>query len=119
MDGAVGCVSLCPRERSLPKLGCAKPRLVKVPGRCCEELVCPEEGQTGNYPAKKHSKEHSRNSQTEDDLTHRNELVPVSRGGLKSLPGESSSVFILFSTAEVNLCYLHLAQKKRRRKKRT
>uniref|UniRef100_A0A8C6UJZ2 CCN family member 1 n=1 Tax=Neogobius melanostomus TaxID=47308 RepID=A0A8C6UJZ2_9GOBI len=32
LDGAVGCVSLCPQ-----------PRLIKVPGQCCEQLVCPEE----------------------------------------------------------------------------
>ncbi|XP_071777835.2 CCN family member 1-like [Centroberyx gerrardi] len=83
MDGAVGCISLCPRELSLPKLGCAKPRLVKVPGRCCEQLVCPEEAATRRSAAKKLSKKHR---QSEDELTDKNELAAVGRGGLKSLP---------------------------------
>lgn len=87
MDGAVGCVSLCPQELTLPKLGCAKPRRVKVPGRCCEQLVCPEEGKTESSVMKKHRKKHSRdNKPSEDDLTNRNELAPVWRG--QSLPGE-------------------------------
>uniref|UniRef100_A0A8C9T931 CCN family member 1 n=1 Tax=Scleropages formosus TaxID=113540 RepID=A0A8C9T931_SCLFO len=42
MDGAVGCVPLCPQELSLPNLGCANPRLVKVTDECCEEWVCDE-----------------------------------------------------------------------------
>uniref|UniRef100_A0A3P8UH02 CCN family member 1 n=1 Tax=Amphiprion percula TaxID=161767 RepID=A0A3P8UH02_AMPPE len=46
MDGAVGCVSLCPHELLLPKPDCAKPRRVKIPGQCCEQLVCPEETKT-------------------------------------------------------------------------
>ncbi|XP_072129374.1 CCN family member 1 [Mobula birostris] len=40
MDGAVGCLPLCPQELSLPDAACPNPRLVKVPGRCCEEWVC-------------------------------------------------------------------------------
>uniref|UniRef100_A0A7N6A3X7 CCN family member 1 n=1 Tax=Anabas testudineus TaxID=64144 RepID=A0A7N6A3X7_ANATE len=43
MDGAVGCVSLCPHELLLPRLGCAKPQRVKVRGQCCEQVICPEE----------------------------------------------------------------------------
>uniref|UniRef100_A0A8C0U7A8 Cellular communication network factor 1 n=1 Tax=Cyanistes caeruleus TaxID=156563 RepID=A0A8C0U7A8_CYACU len=42
IDGAVGCIPLCPQELSLPNLGCSSPRLVKVPGQCCEEWVCDE-----------------------------------------------------------------------------
>ncbi|XP_029931242.1 CCN family member 1-like isoform X2 [Myripristis murdjan] len=80
MDGAVGCVSLCPRELTLPRFGCAKPRLVKMPGHCCEQLVCLEEGRSR---FRKHSKQHR---QSEDDLTSRNEPAPVRRGGPKSLP---------------------------------
>uniref|UniRef100_A0A3B4B2E1 Cellular communication network factor 1 n=1 Tax=Periophthalmus magnuspinnatus TaxID=409849 RepID=A0A3B4B2E1_9GOBI len=38
LDGAVGCVSLCPRELPLPNDRCPHPRLVKVLGRCCEQL---------------------------------------------------------------------------------
>uniref|UniRef100_A0A8C5RPX5 CCN family member 1 n=1 Tax=Laticauda laticaudata TaxID=8630 RepID=A0A8C5RPX5_LATLA len=40
IDGAVGCIPLCSQELSLPNLGCPNPRLVKVPGQCCEEWVC-------------------------------------------------------------------------------
>ncbi|XP_032074982.1 CCN family member 1 [Thamnophis elegans] len=40
IDGAVGCIPLCLQKLSLPFLGCPNPRLVKVPGQCCEEWVC-------------------------------------------------------------------------------
>ncbi len=83
MDGAVGCVSLCPHELALPKLGCAQPRRVKVPGRCCDQLVCPEEAKTEKQ---KHRKKHSKDRPSEDDLTNRNELAHVWRG--ESLAGE-------------------------------
>ncbi|KAM4605618.1 CCN family member 1-like [Polymixia lowei] len=82
MDGAVACVSLCPHEVTLPKLGCVKPRVVKVPGRCCEQLVCPEEGKTRGPSVQKHSRER----QSENDLTNKNELISMGKGGLKSLP---------------------------------
>uniref|UniRef100_A0A3Q4GN77 CCN family member 1 n=1 Tax=Neolamprologus brichardi TaxID=32507 RepID=A0A3Q4GN77_NEOBR len=60
IDGAVGCVSLCPREFSLPLLGCAKLRRVKVPGGCCEQLVCSEETEAQSAMIKKHRrKSHS------------------------------------------------------------
>uniref|UniRef100_A0A3Q3WRY7 CCN family member 1 n=1 Tax=Mola mola TaxID=94237 RepID=A0A3Q3WRY7_MOLML len=42
MDGVVGCVSLCPLDLMPPRLGCAEQRQVRTPGRCCEQLVCPE-----------------------------------------------------------------------------
>uniref|UniRef100_A0AAV2JU50 CCN family member 1 n=1 Tax=Knipowitschia caucasica TaxID=637954 RepID=A0AAV2JU50_KNICA len=42
-DGAVGCVSLCPHQLPLPKERCPHQTLVKVPGQCCEQLVCPED----------------------------------------------------------------------------
>uniref|UniRef100_A0A8C4Q048 Cellular communication network factor 1 n=1 Tax=Eptatretus burgeri TaxID=7764 RepID=A0A8C4Q048_EPTBU len=44
VDGVVGCSPLC--SQSFPLLlleTCAQPRLLKVPGRCCEEWVCDEE----------------------------------------------------------------------------
>lgn len=90
MDGAVGCVSLCPHELMLPKLGCAKPRRIKIPGRCCEQLVCPEEAKTESESVmKKQRRKHSKDSRlSEDDFTNRNELGPVWRGDTKSLPGE-------------------------------
>jgi hypothetical protein len=81
---------LCPQQLSLTKLGCAKPKLVKVPGRYCEELVCPEEGNVlGSASADKVRKDGRQDKHSEDDLTNKNELVSVDRGGLKSLPGES------------------------------
>ncbi|XP_023259122.1 protein CYR61-like isoform X1 [Seriola lalandi dorsalis] len=85
MDGAVGCVSLCPHELSLPKLGCAKPRKVKVPGRCCEQLICPEEAKPESSAEKKHRKKESKDRASEDDLTSKNELAPVWRAGSESL----------------------------------
>uniref|UniRef100_UPI0037E6F9CA CCN family member 1-like n=1 Tax=Semicossyphus pulcher TaxID=241346 RepID=UPI0037E6F9CA len=79
MDGAVGCVSLCPHELTLPKRGCAKPRRVKVPGRCCEQLICPEETKTESSAGRKHRKKYRLQS------TEENELAPVWRGESKSL----------------------------------
>ncbi|MGH0184078.1 UNVERIFIED_CONTAM: hypothetical protein FKN15_013787 [Acipenser sinensis] len=40
MDGVVGCMPLCPQEVPLPVWDCPNPRLVKVPGHCCEEWFC-------------------------------------------------------------------------------
>lgn len=56
LDGAVGCVPLCPRELTLPKVSCARPRLIRVPGHCCEQLVCPDE--TERSGVKKFRKKH-------------------------------------------------------------
>lgn len=95
MDGAVGCVSLCPHELTLPKLGCAKPRRVKVPGQCCEQLICHEEAKTESSVVKKHRKKHSKDK---DDLTHKNDLAPVWTG--ESLPGEQ--FYTKSFNAEVN-----------------
>uniref|UniRef100_A0A672J9S7 CCN family member 1 n=1 Tax=Salarias fasciatus TaxID=181472 RepID=A0A672J9S7_SALFA len=53
MDGSVGCVSLCPQKLSLAKLGCAKPKRVKAPGGCCEQLVCPKGTKTGKKERRK------------------------------------------------------------------
>uniref|UniRef100_A0A8C9XEY5 CCN family member 1 n=1 Tax=Sander lucioperca TaxID=283035 RepID=A0A8C9XEY5_SANLU len=61
MDGAVGCVSLCPYQLTLPKLGCTKPKRVKVQGRCCEQLICPEEAKTESSVVKKHRKKQEKN----------------------------------------------------------
>ncbi|XP_053294391.1 CCN family member 1 [Pleuronectes platessa] len=80
MDGAVGCVSLCPRELTLPKLGCAKPNRVKVPGRCCEQLVCPEEAKPEISLRKKHRRTDSKYRTSENDLTNQYEPAPVWRG---------------------------------------
>lgn len=89
IDGAVGCVSLCPREFSLPLLGCAKLRRVKVPGGCCEQLVCSEETEAQSAMIKKHRRKFSKVKTTEDDLSKKNEFTSV-WGESKSLPGEQS-----------------------------
>lgn len=40
LDGAVGCVPFCAMTVRLPSPDCPAPRLVKVPGKCCEEWQC-------------------------------------------------------------------------------
>eukprot|EP00062_Callorhinchus_milii_P023022 gi/632981421/ref/XP_007907582.1/ PREDICTED: protein CYR61-like [Callorhinchus milii] len=40
LDGAVGCVPLCPQELPLARADCPNPRLVKVPGQCCQTFIC-------------------------------------------------------------------------------
>ncbi|XP_030051164.1 CCN family member 1-like [Microcaecilia unicolor] len=40
IDGAVGCAPLCPQELPLASLKCPNPRLVNVPGRCCQKFIC-------------------------------------------------------------------------------
>lgn len=99
MDGAVGCVSLCPHELTLSKVGCARPRRVKVPGLCCEQLVCPEVTKPESSVVKKHRKKHSKDRLSEDDLTDRNELAPAWGGESKSLPGEQFSLNVLQLTS--------------------
>ncbi|XP_041848549.1 CCN family member 1-like [Melanotaenia boesemani] len=89
MDGSVGCISLCPRELSLPKPRCTKPRRVKVPGKCCEQLICPEDAKAETVRKRKLSRKHKKDK-TSDDLTNRNELLPAGRGHLKTLPGLKS-----------------------------
>ncbi|KAK7889897.1 hypothetical protein WMY93_025457 [Mugilogobius chulae] len=84
IDGAVGCVPLCPQELSLPNLGCANPRLVKVPGQCCEEWVCDDTKEI-DILEKIFGKDFL-NEEMEKDLTNRNELITIVKGGLKSLP---------------------------------
>ncbi|XP_010727544.2 protein CYR61 [Larimichthys crocea] len=106
MDGAVGCVSLCPHELMLPKLGCAKPRRIKIPGRCCEQLVCPEEAKTESESVmKKQRRKHSKDSRlSEDDFTNRNELGPVWRGETKSLPAFRSHLLCVSQTTDWSPC---------------
>ncbi|KAJ7992717.1 hypothetical protein DPEC_G00281570 [Dallia pectoralis] len=40
IDGAVGCVPLCPSHVPLASPSCPAPRLVKVPGQCCLSIDC-------------------------------------------------------------------------------
>ncbi|XP_076001278.1 CCN family member 1-like [Genypterus blacodes] len=86
LDGAVGCVSLCPHKLAVPGVDCAKPRLVKVPGSCCGRLVCPEEAEAKSFMKEHHSKTHKRGRQSEDDLTRENELAPAWSQRMKLLP---------------------------------
>ncbi|KAM9487894.1 cellular communication network factor 4b isoform 2-T2 [Clarias gariepinus] len=45
VNGAIGCVPLC--TDSLPPWGwCRLPKLVKIPGRCCEQWICNEPRKT-------------------------------------------------------------------------
>nr|XP_020447111.1 protein CYR61-like isoform X1 [Monopterus albus] len=83
VDGVVGCVSLCPSELSLLRLGWAKPGEVKVQGWCCKQLAYSKDAKKESS-VEKNRKKHS--SDREDDLSNTNELAPVWRGKSKSLP---------------------------------
>ncbi|MEE6494602.1 hypothetical protein FKM82_001807 [Ascaphus truei] len=85
IDGAVQCLPLCPQELPLPNLGCANPRLVKVPGQCCEEWVCDEVKDKLDELDDFFSKEFGLDT-NEGELTSKNELIAVVKGGLKMLP---------------------------------
>ncbi|XP_035631416.1 cellular communication network factor 1, like 1 [Oncorhynchus keta] len=43
MDGVVGCMPLCPHQVPLPGWHCSRPRLARLPGRCCEEWLCDDD----------------------------------------------------------------------------
>lgn len=88
IDGAVGCISLCPREFALPTSGCAKPRRLKLAGHCCERLVCPEETKAQSAMIKKHRRQYSKVQTTDDNLFKKKEFISVWEGDSKSLPGE-------------------------------
>ena len=90
IDGAVGCIPLCPQELSLPNLGCPNPRLVKVTGQCCEEWVCDDDGAKDSVDDREGllGKELAFDA-SEVELTRNNELIAVGKGGfLKRLPGK-------------------------------
>ncbi|XP_036069252.1 CCN family member 1 isoform X2 [Oryzias melastigma] len=40
IDGAVGCVPLCPSSMPIPSPSCPAPHLIKVPGQCCFSISC-------------------------------------------------------------------------------
>lgn len=46
IDGAVGCVPLCPSHLPLASPSCPAPRMVKVPGQCCLSVDCHQGGAT-------------------------------------------------------------------------
>lgn len=87
IDGAVGCIPLCPQELSLPNLGCPNPRLVKVSGQCCEEWVCDEDSIKDSLDDQDDL--FGFDAASEVELTRNNELIAVGKGGsLKRLPGK-------------------------------
>lgn len=86
IDGAVGCIPLCPQELSLPNLGCPNPRLVKVSGQCCEEWVCDEDSIKDSLDDQDDLLGFDA---SEVELTRNNELIAVGKGSsLKRLPGK-------------------------------
>ena len=98
----MGCVPLCPQELSLPNLGCANPRLVKVPGQCCEEWVC-DDGKETDILEKIFGKD-ILTDDLEKDLTNRNELIAIVKGGLKSQPGKKTFRVKLVCSFLINTC---------------
>ncbi|KAM8850362.1 CCN family member 1-like isoform 2-T2 [Spinachia spinachia] len=70
MDGAVGCVSLCPYQLALPKLGCAEPERLRVRRRCCVQLA-----ETKSSGKREHRKTPGR-----DDLANGEGSAPAGRG---------------------------------------
>ncbi|XP_038146329.1 CCN family member 1 [Cyprinodon tularosa] len=55
IDGAVGCMSLCPSHVPLASPSCPAPKLVKVPGQCCLSIDC-HKGTTVVPPAHRRPK---------------------------------------------------------------
>jgi len=109
IDGAVGCVPLCPQELSLPNLGCSNPRLVKVASQCCEDWVC-DDGKDTDILEKPFGKD-TMFDELDKDLTNRNELIAIVKGRLKSLPGKKAASnperFFFFYTCVVYILYTH------------
>ncbi|XP_038649544.1 CCN family member 1 isoform X1 [Scyliorhinus canicula] len=95
INGAVGCTPLCPQELSLPSTGCPNPRLVKVPGQCCEEWVCDgnkavlEAEDTGDFFSQE-----TVLKTWQDGSLYNNELLSLLRGGLKRLPAWRPKCFV-------------------------
>ncbi|XP_067087489.1 cellular communication network factor 1, like 2 [Osmerus mordax] len=50
MDGVVGCMPLCPHQVPLPDWRCARPRLARPSGRCCEEWACDDDNHISEEP---------------------------------------------------------------------
>ncbi|XP_060686635.1 CCN family member 1 [Hemiscyllium ocellatum] len=103
IDGAVGCVPLCPQELSLPNMGCPNPQLVKVSGQCCEKWVC-----DGNKAgAEAHDTDDLFSQETvgkswQSGPLHNNGLLSLIRQGLKRLPAWSAKCFV--QTTEWSQC---------------
>ncbi|XP_023064163.1 CCN family member 1 [Piliocolobus tephrosceles] len=106
IDGAVGCIPLCPQELSLPNLGCPNPRLVKVTGQCCEEWVCDEDSVKDPMDDQEGllGKELGFDA-SEVELTRNNELIAVGKGSsLKRLPVFGMEPRILYNPLHGQKC---------------
>ncbi|KAM8999315.1 CCN family member 1 [Sarcophilus harrisii] len=107
IDGAVGCIPLCPQELVLPTLGCTNPRLVKMPGKCCEEWMCDDEfannalDEVDGFPGMGLGI-----GASEIELTRNNELIAVGKGGipLKQLPVFGSQPRIIYNLFPSQKC---------------
>lgn len=82
IDGVVGCMPLCPQEFSLPTLDCPKPRLVKVPGQCCEEWAC-DTNHIGEDSAD--STEENKDSMSYEEIGDQPDAEPLSSKELTEL----------------------------------
>ncbi|XP_069465926.1 CCN family member 1-like [Ambystoma mexicanum] len=89
IDGVVGCMPLCPKEMAMPGADCINPRLVKVPGQCCEEWMCdsnyiPEDSgdTTGDADDPFRSSEEAR-EQDDIEPVSSNELISLVRNSFK------------------------------------
>ncbi|KAG7335971.1 hypothetical protein KOW79_000664 [Hemibagrus wyckioides] len=73
VNGAIGCVPLC--TESLPPRGwCQLPKLVKIPGRCCEQWICNEPRKT-RRTSPRHAVEVSLNT---NEIWHNNCITQTS-----------------------------------------
>lgn len=74
---------------------------MKVAGQCCEEWVC-NDGKETDILEKIFGKD-MLSEELEKDLTKKNELIAIFKGGLKSLPGKK-----YFSQSFLNSCRFYL-----------
>ncbi|MEQ2308809.1 hypothetical protein AMECASPLE_032092 [Ameca splendens] len=81
MDGSVGCVSLCTRDLLMYKVGCAKPKRVKIKGQCCKQLICLKSASTGRSVSRTHRRKYNKD-RSKDDFSNKNGSVHVWRGKL-------------------------------------
>lgn len=59
-------------------------------GQCCEEWVCDDDNKQRDILEKIFGKD-ALTEELEKELTDRNELITIFKGGLKSLPGKTAS----------------------------
>lgn len=90
---------LCPQEMALPSVNCINPRLVKVPGQCCEEWMCDsnhiseDSGDTTVGDVDDILKSSEENLDQEDvEPVSSNELITLVRNGFKVETGKWKGV---------------------------